>query len=104
MILGRRSLTRFRKDREKSLRISCFYVILLMLWLYSGIAAMTSIFITHQSRLQICGPCPVVARRDEADGSAVNPQKMEVRYERYFNEAVIRGRCSFWTSDKKMEP
>ena len=24
--------------------------------------------------------------------------------ERYFNETVIRGRCSFRTSDKKMEP
>jgi hypothetical protein len=30
--------------------------------------------------------------------------QMEVNYERYFNETVIRSRCSFWTSDKKMEP
>lgn len=45
-----------------------------------------------------------VARGDEVDGSAVNPQKMEVRHECYFNEAVVGGRCSFWTSDKKMEP
>ncbi len=46
----------------------------------------------------------IVARRDEADGSAVIPQKMEVRHECYFNEAVVRGGCSFWTSDEKMEP
>lgn len=26
------------------------------------------------------------------------------RHERYFNETVIRGRCSFRTSDEKMEP
>ena len=25
------------------------------------------------------------------------------KHERYFNEAVIGSRCSFWTSDKKME-
>ncbi len=24
--------------------------------------------------------------------------------ERYFNETVIRSRCTFWTPDKKMEP
>ncbi len=88
MIHGRRSRIRFREDREKSLRMCCFYGILLMLWLYSGIAAMTSIFITNQSRLQICGPCPMVARRDEADGSAVDPQKMEVRHECYFYETI----------------
>lgn len=46
----------------------------------------------------------IVARRDEADGSAVIPQKMEVRHERYFNETVVGGRCSFRTSDEKMEP
>lgn len=26
------------------------------------------------------------------------------KHERYFNETVIRGRCSFRTSDEKMEP
>ena len=25
------------------------------------------------------------------------------KYERYFNEATFRSRCSLWTSDKKME-
>ncbi|CDB85278.1 unknown [Coprococcus comes CAG:19] len=26
------------------------------------------------------------------------------KHERYFNETTFRSRCSFWTSDKKMEP
>ncbi len=30
--------------------------------------------------------------------------QMEVNYERNFNETVIGGWCTFWTSDKKMEP
>ena len=25
-------------------------------------------------------------------------------HERYFNETIIRSRCTLWTSDKKMEP
>lgn len=43
-------------------------------------------------------------------GVAAETGYMEVKpnggkkHERYFNETVIRSRCSFRTSDKKMEP
>ena len=33
-----------------------------------------------------------------------NLTKRRKRHERYFNETAFRGRCSFRTSDKKMEP
>ena len=46
----------------------------------------------------------MVVRKNDAGGSAGEPQKMEGKYERYFNETVAGGGCSFWTSDKKMEP
>ena len=32
------------------------------------------------------------------------PKKWRKEHERYFNETIIRSRCSLWTSDKKMEP
>jgi hypothetical protein len=35
---------------------------------------------------------------------AEDTNQMEVYYERYFNETIIGSWCTFWTSDKKMEP
>lgn len=46
----------------------------------------------------------MVVRKNDAGGSAVEPQKMEGKYERYFNETVAGGRRTFRTSDQKMEP
>ena len=37
-------------------------------------------------------------------GTHAEDKPQEVRYERNFNETIIRSRCSFWTPDKKMEP
>lgn len=48
-----------------------------------------------------CAWCRKVVQKVDLCG---RKQPMEVYYERYFNETVIRSRCSLWTSDKKMEP
>ena len=37
-------------------------------------------------------------------GAEVKKPNGGKKHERNFNEAAFRGRCSFWTSDKKMEP
>lgn len=37
-------------------------------------------------------------------GTHAEDKPQEVRYERNFNETIIRSRCTLWTPDQKMEP
>ena len=50
--------------------------------------------------MQTKKPVPKVVFWNEVYGRITKWRKNN---ERYFNETVIRSRCSFWTSDQKME-
>ena len=60
-----------------------------------------------KTRIQATPQVPNPARQDGLEtGNSMRKIKTNWRkkHERYFNETAVGSRCSFWTSDKKMEP
>ena len=60
-------------------------------------------FVTENTPIFVIAQVPFAqgfATKENGEDKPIGGNKNE----RYFNETVIRSRCSLWTSDKKMEP